>query len=69
MGTARSIGSEWTELSRFQASWYDYREVGGTIGTADAQRGRGDILEGLRFALLFSAIFWAALIAAGWLIF
>ena len=68
MGTASSIGSEWTELYGFQSSWYDYREVGATIGMADAQRGERDILEGLRYALLFSAIIWAALIAAGLLI-
>ena len=69
MGKARSLGSVWNKPRSLQAPSYDYHESGGTISSVDNVTGNEDILEGLKYGLLFSGIFWVAMIVGGLLIF
>ena len=69
MGKTRSLGGEWEKPSSLQASSYNYPEFGGTISSIDHEQGKEDVLEGLKYGLIFSGIFWVAMIAAGLLIF
>ncbi len=68
MGKTRTMGSEWTEVSGYQASCPNRPEGGGTIMTTDHEADKGDVLDGLRSGLIYSAILWVALISAGLLV-
>jgi hypothetical protein len=68
MDKARTLGSDWIELSSDQTSSPDHKEISRTNATPNEEHGAGDILEGLRYALLLSSILWAGLIVTGLLI-
>jgi hypothetical protein len=68
MDKARTLNSDWIELPSDQTSPPGHQETAGTNAAPTEEQGAGDILEGLRYALLLSSILWAGLIMTGLLI-
>jgi hypothetical protein len=68
MDKARTLDSGWIELPSDQTPPSNDHEAIATSAAPAEERGSGDILEGLRYALLLSSILWAGLIATGLLI-
>lgn len=45
------------------------REVTAAINAVEAEAKQGDVLDGLRYGILFSAVLWAAILLSGFLLF
>jgi hypothetical protein len=45
------------------------REVTAAINAVEAESKQGDVLDGLRYGILFSAVLWAAILLSGFLLF
>jgi hypothetical protein len=69
MSNARAFGEEWTTLENYMGSTYDVSDASDSIHQTEHYRAREDILEGLRYGLLYSAVLWFALIVGGLLVF
>jgi hypothetical protein len=69
MNNATAFGEEWTTLERYTGSGYEVPDASDAIDRAEHYHAREDILEGLRYGLLYSAVLWVALIVGGLLMF
>jgi hypothetical protein len=45
------------------------RDVTAAINAVEADSKQGDVLDGLRYGMLFSAVLWAAILLSGFLLF